>query len=88
MRSGRRPSPEGARLLFAGPTSTMICPADGPTEGRYKKTRRDTRREERTELKTTTDRRMSTWWVKHDTRDEKGRDNRLKTKTKHKVTKK
>ena len=30
MRSGSKPSPEGARLLFAGGTVIpMMCPADG-----------------------------------------------------------
>ena len=29
MRSGRRPSPEGTRLLFAVTISPMICPVDG-----------------------------------------------------------
>ena len=45
IRSGRRPSPEGTRLLFAGPISpiNMICPVDGPTVGRHEKTRRTTR---------------------------------------------
>ena len=36
MRSGRRPSPEGSRLLFAGTLSPMICPVDVPAEGRHK----------------------------------------------------
>ena len=40
IRAGRRPSPEGTRLLFAGTISPMICPDDGPTEGRHDKTRR------------------------------------------------
>ena len=35
MRSGRRPSPGGTKLLFAGTISPMICP-----EGRHDKTRR------------------------------------------------
>ena len=34
------------RLLFAGTISRMICPADGPTKGRHKKTRRKPRRQE------------------------------------------
>ena len=38
MRSGRRPSPEGTRLLFAG---TISCPAGGPTDGRHTKTRQE-----------------------------------------------
>ena len=42
MRSGRRPSPEGARLLVAGTINPMICPVDGPTKGRHGKTRRKT----------------------------------------------
>ena len=40
MRAGRRPSPEGTRLLFAGTISPMICLGDGPTEGRHDQTRR------------------------------------------------
>ena len=44
--SGRRPSPTGTRLLFAGTISPMICPVDGPAEGRHEKTRRKIRQEE------------------------------------------
>ena len=36
MRAGRRPSPEGTRLLFAGKIGPMICLGDRPTEGRHK----------------------------------------------------
>ena len=43
IRSGRRPISEGTRLLFAGTISPMMCPVDGPTEGRHEKTRRKTR---------------------------------------------
>ena len=36
MRSGRRPSPEGTRLLFdAAISPIMMRPGDGPTEGRF-----------------------------------------------------
>ena len=38
IRSGHKPSPEGASLLFAGTTSPMICPDDGPIEARHHKT--------------------------------------------------
>ena len=44
MRAGRRPSPEGTRLLFAGTISPTICLGDGPTEGRHDKTRRKARK--------------------------------------------
>ena len=49
MRSGRRPSPEGTRLLFAGAIvlSPMICQDDGPTESRHDKTRWKTRQEKK-----------------------------------------
>ena len=47
MRAGRRPSPEGTRSLFAGTISPMICPGDGPTEGRHDKTRRKARKKEK-----------------------------------------
>ena len=40
MRWGRRPSPEGTRLLLAGTISPMTCPGDGPTEAQHDKTRR------------------------------------------------
>ena len=46
MRSGRKPSPEGTRLPFAGTISSMICPVDGPTGGRHKRTRQNTIQEE------------------------------------------
>ena len=39
MHSGRRPSTEETRLLFAGVISRVICPADGPTEKRDDTTR-------------------------------------------------
>ena len=85
MRSGRRPSPEGTRSLFAGTISPVIYPVDGPTEGRHDKTRRKTRQETKgteTELKNETSSPidypidyMSSWWAKDDTRDSKeGRD--------------
>ena len=35
------------RLLFAGTISPVICPDDGPTQGRHKKTRRETRQEKK-----------------------------------------
>ena len=44
--SGRVPR---TRLIFAGTTSPMICPADGPTYGRHKKTRREARSQTRVE---------------------------------------
>ena len=47
LRSGRRPSPEETRLLFAGTISPMICPGDGPTEGRHDKTSRKARQEKK-----------------------------------------
>ena len=53
-RSGRRPSPEGIRLLFTGTISPRIFPVDGPIEGRHNNTRRKTRKEKKraeTELK-------------------------------------
>ena len=37
MWSGRRPSPEGTRLLFVGTLSPITCSVDGPTEGRHQK---------------------------------------------------
>ena len=38
---GRRPSPEGTRLLIAGTISPpMISPFDGPTDRRHEKTKR------------------------------------------------
>ena len=46
MRSGRRPSSEGTRLLFAGTISPTTRPVNGPTEGRQKRTRRKARQEE------------------------------------------
>ena len=45
MHSGRWPSPEGTRLLFAGTISPVVCPGDGPTEGRHDETRRKTRQQ-------------------------------------------
>ena len=57
VHSGSRPSPEGARLLFGGTISPMMCPVDGPAEGRHATTRRKTRKEKEegrdTELKKT-----------------------------------
>ena len=54
MRSGRRPSHEGARLLvFAGAISPMVCPVDESTEGRHEKTRRKARKEKKRESKRT-----------------------------------
>ena len=41
MRAGRRPSPGGTKLLFAGTISPMICPVDGSTEGRHEKKQTD-----------------------------------------------
>ena len=46
MRSGRRPSPEGTRWLFAGTINPMMCSVDGPTEGKYEK-KTDGRQEKR-----------------------------------------
>ena len=40
MHSGRRPIPEGTRLLFACTISPTKRPVDGPTERRHEKTRR------------------------------------------------
>ena len=47
MRSGRRPSPEGTRLLFAGTISPMMYLSGGPTEGRYDTTRRKARKKKK-----------------------------------------
>ena len=44
MRAGRRPRPEGTRLLFAGTIGSTICLDDGPTEARQDKTRRKARK--------------------------------------------
>ena len=41
MSSARRPSLEETTLLFAGTISLVICPGDGPTEGRHKKPRQE-----------------------------------------------
>ena len=54
----------------------MICPIDGPPEGRHEKTRRKTRRKEgrhKVEKKKTkqTSNPMSSRWAKEDTRDQK-----------------
>ena len=60
----------------------MMCPVDGPTEGRHEKTRRKTRQEEGrdTGLKNKNSSPMSRWLAKDDTRDQKeGRDQGLKT---------
>ena len=56
---------KGTRLLFAGTISPVICPVDGPTEGRHDKTRRKTKQEEGrdTELKNKTSSPMSIWWA-------------------------
>ena len=51
MRAGRRPSPEGTRLLFAGTVSPMISLGDGPTERRHDKSRRRQAKKKRTEKK-------------------------------------
>ena len=55
MRSGRSPCPEGARLrlLFAGAISPILCPVDGPTEGRHDKNRRKTTQEKKRNEKNT-----------------------------------
>ena len=94
MRSGRRPSPEGTRFLFAGMVSPMIREVDGPTERQHDKTRRKTRKEEgrdRAKKQNKTSSPMSAWWAKDDTRDKKeGRDEGLKNnnkKTQQKVPK-
>ena len=47
MRAGRRPSPEGTRLLFAGTVSPMISLGDGPTERRHDKSRRKASKNEK-----------------------------------------
>ena len=45
--SGRRPSPEGTKLAFAGTISPpTMCPLDAPTEGRHDEAKRKTRQEE------------------------------------------
>ena len=45
MRSGRRPSPEGPRIMLAGTITPMICPVYGPTGGRPRqKTRQENKR--------------------------------------------
>ena len=44
IRAGRRPSPEGTRLLFSGTISPTICLGDGPTEKRHNKTRHKARK--------------------------------------------
>ena len=49
MRSGRRSSPEGTRLLFAGTISPMTYPYDRLTEGRQYKTTRNTGQEQEEE---------------------------------------
>ena len=85
MRAGRRPSPEGTRLLFAGTISPTICLGDGPTEGRHDKTRRkarkrkekkneETKRKEKKRAATQSSKNqtsisMSSWWGKDDTND-------------------
>ena len=59
----------------------MICPGDGPTEGRHDKTRRNARKKEkkgrkqRQSSKNQTSISMSSWWGNDDTRDPReGRD--------------
>ena len=47
LESGRRPSPEGTKLLFAGAISPMMHPGDGATEGRHDKIRRETRQDKK-----------------------------------------
>ena len=54
MRAGRRPSPEGTRLLFAGTISPMMCLGDGPTERGHYKTRRKARKKKKNEKRATT----------------------------------
>ena len=98
MRSWRRPSPEGTRLLLAGTISPVMCSVDGPTEGRHDKTRRKTRKEKKrieqnTELKKQSNIPISSWWAKDDTSDpNEGRDEEPEKynnkKTKQKVTNK
>ena len=91
MRAGRRPSPEGTGLLFAGTISPMICLGDRPTEGLHDKTRRKARkkqrqkkRKEKTRAATLSSENqtsisMSSWWGKDDTRDPReGRDRAAK----------
>ena len=83
MRAGRRPSPEGTRLLFAGTISPMICLGDGSTEerqaeGRHDKTRQKSRNRKKQKTKKSaatqssknqTIMSMSSWRGKYDTRD-------------------
>ena len=51
MHSGCRPSLEGTRVLYTCTSSPMICPVDGPTQGRHEETRRKTRRGKRQRAK-------------------------------------
>ena len=74
MRPGRRPSPEGTMLLFAGTINRMIYSVDGPTEGRHEKIRRKTEdktRKGQRQRKNKTSVSMSSRWAKDDTRDQK-----------------
>ena len=94
MRTGRRPSPEGTRLLSAGTISPTLCLGDGPTEGRHDKTRRKKRKKNEKKKKRKEKKRaatqssknqtsisMSSWWGKDDTRDPReGREKGAKIK--------
>ena len=77
MRSGRRPIPEGTRLLFAGTINLMICPGDVPTEGRHK-TRRKARKGAGTPTQNSFS--MSSWWG--NTQETQGKAETDITKTK------
>ena len=82
MRAGRRPSPEGTRLLFAGTISPMICLGDGPTEGGHDKTsgRQENKTKKKKRAATQSSKKqtsiyISSWWGKDDTRGPReGRD--------------
>ena len=52
MHSGRRPSPEGTKLVFVGTIIPMIRAVDGPTKARHERPdgRQDKKRAE-TELR-------------------------------------
>ena len=75
MRAGRRPSPEGTRMLFAGTISPTICLGEGPTEGRHDTTRRKAspkKKKKRAAVQTSknlTSFSMSSWWDTDDTID-------------------
>ena len=51
MRAGRRPSPEGTKMMFAGTISPTICLRDGQTKERHDNTKRRARKEKKREEK-------------------------------------